>query len=107
MVAVAMTPASGQAEWWSMRRAQNRKPATYRCPFCGKFLPALSEHVLIAPEGDTSRRRHAHTRCVLAERKAGRLPTREEWRDAQPRSPSKSFRRLFRLPRGKDRGPER
>lgn len=74
--------------WWSMRRAQNHKPATYRCPFCGKHLPALSEHVLITPEGDSSRRRHAHTECVLAERKAGRLPTEEEWRRTQPRPPS-------------------
>jgi len=64
--------------WWTIRRAQNRKPATYRCPFCHELLPALSEHVLIAPEGDLSRRRHAHTECALAERKAGRLPFREE-----------------------------
>ncbi len=71
-----------------MRRAQNRKPATYRCPFCGKNLPALSEHVLVAPEGDAGRRRHAHTTCVLAARKAGRLPTEEEWRRTQPRPPS-------------------
>ncbi len=65
--------------WWSVRRAQNRKPATYRCPLCGAYLPALSEHMLIAPEGDTSRRRHAHIECVLKARKAGRLPTRDEW----------------------------
>jgi hypothetical protein len=63
-----------------MRRAQNRKPATYRCPFCGEFLPALSEHVLIAPEGDGRRRRHAHMDCVLEARRAGRLPTHEEWK---------------------------
>jgi hypothetical protein len=71
-----------------MRPAQNRKPATYRCPFCGKHLPALSEHVLIAPEGEMSRRRHAHTACVLAERKAGRLPSEEEWRRTHPQPPS-------------------
>jgi hypothetical protein len=71
-----------------MRPAQNRKPATYRCPFCGKHLPALSEHVLIAPEGEMGRRRHAHTACVLAERKAGRLPSEEEWRRTQPQPPS-------------------
>jgi hypothetical protein len=71
-----------------MRPAQNRKPATYRCPFCGKHLPALSEHVLIAPEGEMSRRRHAHTACVLGERKAGRLPSEEEWRRTQPQPPS-------------------
>jgi hypothetical protein len=74
--------------WWSMRPAQNLKPATYRCPFCGKHLPALSEHVLIAPEGDTSRRRHAHTACVMSARKAGKLPSQEEWRATQPRAAS-------------------
>jgi hypothetical protein len=71
------------ARWWSLRPAQNRKPATYRCPFCGGYLPALSEHVLVMPEGDASRRRHAHMKCVLRERKAGRLPTRDEWRQTQ------------------------
>jgi hypothetical protein len=76
-----------------MRSAQNRKPATYRCPFCGKHLPALSEHVLISPEGDGGRRRHAHTTCVLTERKAGRLPTEEEWRRTQPR-PASLWHRL-------------
>ncbi|HET9153118.1 MAG TPA: hypothetical protein VFN85_03275 [Solirubrobacterales bacterium] len=80
---------SGDApRWWAMRPAQNLKPATYRCPLCGKHLPALSEHVLIWPEGDKSRRRHAHTECVLRARKAGRLPTRDEWRKAQKREPS-------------------
>jgi hypothetical protein len=74
--------------WWSIRRAQNLKPATYRCPLCGQHLPSLSEHMLIAPEGDTSRRRHAHAACVLAARKAGRLPTRDEWLKTQPRPPS-------------------
>ena len=54
------------ARWWAMRRAQNRKPSTYRCPFCGYQLHAMSDHVLIAPEGDTSRRRHAHLECVAA-----------------------------------------
>jgi hypothetical protein len=73
--------------WFAVRRAQNRKPATYRCPLCGELLPALSEHMLITPEGDSARRRHAHTACVLSARKAGRLPTREEWQRAQPRSP--------------------
>jgi len=67
-----------------VRRAQNRKPATYRCPLCDRHLPALSEHMLMYPEGDSSRRRHAHTKCVIAARKAGRLPTREEWLRTQP-----------------------
>lgn len=74
------------ARWWSVRRAQNRKPATYRCPICNRYLPALSEHMLVIPEGDSSRRRHAHTECVIAARKAGRLRTREEWLRTQPRA---------------------
>jgi hypothetical protein len=81
------------ARWWSIRRAQNRKPATYRCPLCGQYLPALSEHMLLVPEGDASRRRHAHSACVLAARRAGKLPTREEWLRTQPRPPS-LWRRL-------------
>ncbi|MGO9488129.1 MAG: hypothetical protein ACLQBB_03765 [Solirubrobacteraceae bacterium] len=77
-----------QAPWWSVRRAANRKPSTYRCPICGHLLPALSEHMLIAPEGDSRRRRHAHTECVLRARKSGRLRLREEWLAEQPRGPS-------------------
>ena len=71
--------------WWYVRRAQNLKPATYRCPLCHRYLPALSEHMLVIPEGDSSRRRHAHTECVIQARKAGRLPTHEEWLRTQPR----------------------
>ena len=67
------------ARWWEARRAQNRKPATYRCPLCGEHLPSLSEHMLLFPEGDHSRRRHAHTACVMKARQEGRLPTRDEW----------------------------
>jgi hypothetical protein len=70
--------------WWTVRPAQNLKPATYRCPFCDELLPALSEHMLIAPEGDKTKRRHAHTECVLAERRAGRLPLHEDWLATQP-----------------------
>jgi len=90
--------AADPVRWWSMRRAQNLKPATYRCPFCDELLPALSEHVLIAPEDDRGRRRHAHTECVLRERRAGNLPNEEEWRRAQPRRPS-LWRRLRSRPR--------
>ena len=75
------------AQWYVIRRAQNVKPVTYRCPLCGKHLPALSEHMLITPEGDSRRRRHAHTRCVMAAREAGRLPTRAEFLGRQPRPP--------------------
>jgi hypothetical protein len=79
-----------EPRWWALRPAQSLKPATYRCPLCGKHLPALSEHVLIWPEGDKSRRRHAHTECVLRARKAGRLPTEHEWRAAQRRERTSS-----------------
>jgi hypothetical protein len=72
--------------WWTLRRAHSLKPATYRCPLCGEQLHAMSEHVLIAPEGDASRRRHAHTVCVEDARRTGALPTRDEWRATQPRS---------------------
>jgi hypothetical protein len=88
-----------QPRWWSVRRAQNRKPSTYRCPLCGRQLPALSEHMLIVPEGDSSRRRHAHTECVLKARKAGRLPTRDEWLATQPRPPNVLQRLKARLGR--------
>jgi len=74
-----------EPRWWTVRHAQNLKPATYRCPFCGEHLHAMSEHVLLAPEGELSRRRHAHLECTVEERAAGRLPTRDEWRAAQPR----------------------
>ncbi len=74
--------------WWAIRPAQNLKPSTYTCPFCRRRLPALSEHFLIAPEDDRSRRRHAHTECVRKARAAGRLPTLDEWRATQPRPPS-------------------
>jgi len=87
-------PKTPEARWWVLRRAQNRKPATYRCPLCGSHLPSLSDHMLIVPEGDSSRRRHAHTECVLTARKQGRLPTRDEWLRTQPRAPS-SWRRLL------------
>jgi hypothetical protein len=73
------------AEWYSIRRAQNHKPATYRCPLCGHHLHALSPHVLIAPEGDTSRRRHAHAECVGAALKSGRIRSYDDWRCTQPR----------------------
>ena len=84
------------APWWSIRRAQNRRPATYTCPLCGGFLPALSEHMLLIPEGDASRRRHAHTACVVAARRAGRLPARDEWLKTQPRRPGVLRRLLHR-----------
>lgn len=71
------------AEWFEARAAHNRKPATYTCPLCGRQLPALMDHVLLFPGGDHSRRRHAHSGCVMQARKAGRLPTRDEWERQQ------------------------
>ncbi len=73
------------ANWWEMRFAQSLQPKTYVCPFCDGLLHATSEHALVAPEGDVSKRRHAHMECVVAERHAGRLPTRDEWKKEQPR----------------------
>jgi hypothetical protein len=67
-----------------MRRAHSNKPATYTCPICGRYLMAMSEHVLIAPEGDMQRRRHAHLECVAR----AQLPTRDDWLKTQPRKPS-------------------
>jgi hypothetical protein len=54
----------------------------------------MSEHVLISPEGDRSRRRHAHTDCVARARAAGTFQTLDDWRAGQRRE---SVRR-FRLP---------
>jgi hypothetical protein len=51
--------------------------------------------MLIAPEGDTRRRRHAHTECVLQARRRGQLPLREDWLRKQPRPPP-LWRRLLR-----------
>ena len=86
-----------RADWYAVRRAQNRKPSTYRCPLCGGLLPALSEHVLITPEGDGARRRHAHTACAVRARREGRLPDRDDWRRTQPRAPGPLRRALTRL----------
>ena len=88
--------AFGQARWYVVRPASNTKPSTYRCPLCGELLPALSAHMLVVPEGDPKRRRHAHTRCVVQARRAGRLPLRE---DVEPRRPGALRRLLGRLGR--------
>jgi hypothetical protein len=54
----------------------------------------MSEHLLIAPEGDVSDRRHAHAACVAAARQAGTLLTYDDWRATQPRRPG-LLRRLL------------
>lgn len=74
-----------EPRWWEFRSAQSLQAKTYVCPFCDGLLHATSEHALVAPEGDVSKRRHAHLDCVVKERKAGRLPTREESRRRPPR----------------------
>ncbi|MFT3864197.1 MAG: hypothetical protein QM729_07995 [Solirubrobacterales bacterium] len=56
----------------------------------------MSEHVLIAPEDDRSKRRHAHMECVRKARAAGNLPTREEWMKAE-RGPRPSLGERLRL----------
>jgi hypothetical protein len=56
--------------------------------------------MLIAPEGDTRRRRHAHTACVLEARARGQLLLREEWLRTQPRRRSLWTRLLRRGLRG-------
>lgn len=80
------------ARWYTVRPARSTKPATYRCPLCGGMLPALSDHLLVLPEADASRRRHAHAACVMRARRAGRLPLRE---DVEPR-PRGLLARLLR-----------
>jgi hypothetical protein len=42
------------------------------------MLHATSRHVVIAPEGDVERRRHAHLECVAREREAGRLKLEDD-----------------------------
>jgi hypothetical protein len=56
--------------------------------------------MLIAPEGDSRRRRHAHSACVLAARERGELPLRDEWLRAQPRPLSLWTRLVRRVNRG-------
>ena len=82
-----------RARWYVVRPAANRKPATYTCPLCRRQLPALSQHMLVLPDGDGARRRHAHTACVMKARQAGRLPLREE---VEPRRPGWLARLLGR-----------
>jgi hypothetical protein len=48
--------------------------------------------MLVLPEGDASRRRHAHSDCVMKARRSGRLPLREE---VEPR-PRGLLARLWR-----------
>ena len=78
--------------WWDVRPAQNLKPTAYICPLCDQQLHATSPHQLLLPEGDPSRRRHAHTDCVTKARRAGTLPTQDEWRKTRPSPPGRGGR---------------
>jgi hypothetical protein len=95
------------ARWWVIRPAANRQAKTYRCPLCGGQLPALMAHVLLLPEGDGARRRHAHQACVAQARARGRLVLREEWLASQPRPPGLWQRLRQRWGRGRDTRPSR
>jgi hypothetical protein len=81
------------ARWYAVRPASNRKPATYHCPLCGQLLPALRDHLLVLPDGDASRRRHAHANCVMNARRNGRLPLREEVEPPRPTLLARLLRR--------------
>jgi hypothetical protein len=87
---------AGSRRWWTVRRAQSSRPATYKCPFCGGLLHAMSEHMLIAPEGDVGRRRHAHTQCVAAAHASGRLPTYYDFSSSEGGRGWRGLRRLGR-----------
>jgi hypothetical protein len=84
--------------WWDMRPAQGRQAKAYTCPICHGLLLAMNSNTLLFPEGDHERRRHAHTSCVVAQRKAGKMLTRAEWERAQrPAKPASRswWRRLL------------
>src|SRR5262245_9814108 len=98
---VLMTPPSpsgkpSKPRYWTIRRAHSNRPATYRCPFCGGLLHAMSEHVVIAPEGDVDRRRHAHLECVQHERAAGRFPLYADVRSDEGAAGLRRLRRFVR-----------
>lgn len=73
---------AGATRWWELQPAQGQQAKVYTCPFCHARLLAMTPNTLLFPEGDHQRRRHAHTECVIRQRKAGGLPTREEWERA-------------------------
>ena len=82
------------ARWWALRRVQSFKPVSYTCPLCSLQLHAMTDHVLLTPEGDGERRRHAHSACVRSARAQGRLPSQDEWKATQPRAAGR-LGRLF------------
>lgn len=62
------------AQWWTMRRAHSLRPATYRCPLCGRELHAM----FALPEGALA---HAFGQFqCLVESGSAVMPTLDEWR---------------------------
>jgi hypothetical protein len=84
------------ARWYLIRPSSSTRPRTYRCPLCGGRFAAMEPHMLVTPDGDPERRRHAHAACVATARQAGRLPLREE---VEPRPPGLWTRLRARLAR--------
>ena len=72
------------------------RAATYRCPFCEELLHAMTEHLVIAPEGDVDRRRHAHVECVRREREGGRFALYDDVRSDEGARGRRDRRRLGR-----------
>jgi hypothetical protein len=58
----------------------------------------MSEHVVVAPDGDVDRRRHAHLECVRAEREAGRFPLYEDVKSDEGGRVRRLLRGLRRRP---------
>jgi hypothetical protein len=84
--------------WWDIRPAQGGQAKTYTCPICHGLFLAMLPNTLLSPEGDRERRRHAHTECVAAQRRAGNLLTKAEWeRSCRPPGVARQpwWRRLF------------
>ncbi len=58
--------------------ARNPSGSIYTCPLCDGPIHAATEHMLITPEGNPNRRRHAHIECVREAIGAGLLPGRSD-----------------------------
>ena len=79
------------ADWWTIRRRARTPSRQHRCPLCGYRLHAMSPHVLIAPEGDTTAA--ARTRRVCRRRARRRRAPGDRSRETQPREPGASYAR--------------
>jgi hypothetical protein len=86
------------AEWWDVRMARNPSGAIYTCPLCDGPVHSATEHMLVTPEGNSERRRHAHMDCVREAISTDRLTVRTQPEDQRP----KWFRRARRRWRSND-----